>query len=175
MTTETRVQLPTSAQAGPEMAALAPFYVDRTWTGTIEPGGMGPGSPAMIGKGRATSRLIQDGLWYVCDFEQEQYLTDGTFVLRWQLHWVTGWDRSAAEYRASSADNNGPNLAAYRGRIEGDRLIYESLQEGLPRIRLTWILKDDTHATWRNEFTLDGRTWSLIEEYEMETAVPPQG
>ena len=52
MTIETKVQLPTSAQAGPEMAALAPFYVDRTWTGTIEPGGMGPGSPAMIGKGR---------------------------------------------------------------------------------------------------------------------------
>ena len=82
-------------------------------------------------------------------------------------------DRSAGEYRASSADNNGPNLAAYCGRIDGDRLVYESLQEGLPRIRLTWILKDDTHATWRNEFTLDGRTWSLIEEYEMESADRP--
>ena len=35
MTIETKVQLPTSAQAGPEMTALAPFYVDRTWTGTI--------------------------------------------------------------------------------------------------------------------------------------------
>ena len=56
-------------------------------------------------------RRAQDGLWYVCDFEQEQRLTDGTFVLRWQLHWVTGWDGAAREYRASSADNNGPNLA----------------------------------------------------------------
>ena len=88
-------------------------------------------------------------------------------MLRWQLHWVAGWDRTAGEYRACSADNNGPNLAIYRGRIDGDRLIYESLQASLPRIRLTWILADPDHATWRNEFTLDGETWSLIEQYEM--------
>ncbi|HMJ80819.1 MAG TPA: hypothetical protein VK592_07220, partial [Candidatus Dormibacteraeota bacterium] len=110
-------------------------------------------SRALIGVGRALCRLAQDGLWYVCDFEQEQTLPDGTFVLRWQLHWVTGWDGPAGEYRASSADNNGPNLAVYRGRIDGDRLVYASLEESLPRIRLTWILQGPDHATWRNEFT----------------------
>ena len=83
------------------------------------------------------------------------------------LHWVAGWDRVAGEYRATSADNNGPTLAIYRGKIEGERLIYESMTEALPRIRLTWILVDPDHARWRNEFTLDGETWSLIEEYEM--------
>jgi hypothetical protein len=122
----------------------------------------------MIGTGRARCRLVQDGLWYACDFEQDQRLADGTFVLRWQLHWVTGWDAGAREYRASSADNNGPNLAIYRGRLDGDRLVYESLQETLPRIRLTWALVDADHATWHNEYTLDGSTWSLIEEYVME-------
>jgi len=150
------------------MAALAPFYRDWTWTGTIEAGGMGPGSPEMSGTGRATCRPIQDGLWFACDFEQDQLLADGTFVLRWQLHWVTGWDQGSSEYRASSADNNGPNLATFRGRIEDDRLVYESLQEGLPRIRLTWILIDPDHAIWRNEFTLDGQIWTLVEEYRME-------
>ncbi len=138
MTIDAPTELPRSAVAGPELAALAPFYRDWTWTGLIEAGGMGPGSPEMRGTGRAACRLIQDGLWFDCDFEQDQFLADGTFVLTWRLHWVTGWDRTAGEYRASSADNNGPNLAIYRGRIEGDRLIYESLQEGLPRIRLTW-------------------------------------
>lgn len=167
MTSETPTQLPHSAVAGPEMAALAPFYRDWTWIGTIQAGGMGPGSPPMGGAGRAVCRLIQDGLWYDCDFEQDQVLADGTFVLRWQLHWVAGWDRMAGEYRASSADNNGPSLAIYRGRIEGERLVYESLSDALPRIRLTWILTDPDHATWRNEFTLDAQTWSLIEEYEM--------
>jgi Protein of unknown function (DUF1579) len=167
MTIETAPGLPHSAVSGPEMAALAPFYRDWTWTGRIEADGMGPGSPGMSGDGRAVCRLIQGGLWYACDFEQEQRLADGTFVLRWQLHWVTGWDAGAGEYRASSADNNGPNLALYRGQLDGDRLVYASLQEGLPRIRLTWILVDPEHCTWRNEFTLDGQTWSLIEEYEM--------
>jgi hypothetical protein len=37
-----------------------------------------------------------------------------------------------------------------------------------PRIRLTWILHDPTHSTWRKEFTVDGEHWSLIEEYSME-------
>jgi len=167
MTTETASQLPRSAIAGAEMEALAPFYRNWAWTGTIQAGGMGPGSPEMSGAGRAVCRLIQDGLWYDCDFEQDQLLADGTFVLTWRLHWITGWDRMAGEYRASSADNNGPTLAIYRGRIEGDRLIYESLSDALPRIRLTWILIDRDHATWRNELTLDGETWGLIEEYEM--------
>ena len=167
MTSETPTQLPHSAVAGPEMAALAPFYRNWTWTGTIQANGMGPGSPEMSGIGRAMCRLAQDGLWYVCDFEQDQRLADGTFVLKWQLHWVTGWDGAAREYRASSADNNGPNFAIYRGQIDGDRLVYESFQATLPRIRLTWILTDSDLATWRNEYTLDGETWNLIEEYQM--------
>jgi hypothetical protein len=169
MTTEA-VQLPVSATAGPEVAALAPFYRDWRWTGTIEAGGMGPGSPEMSGVGSATCRLIQDGLWFDCDFQQEQRLADGTFVLTWKLHWITGWDARNGEYRASSADNNGPTLEIYRGRIEGNRLVYESLHESVPRIRLTWILHDPTHCAWRNEYTLDGDTWTLIEEYAMEAA-----
>lgn len=170
MSVENPTQLPRSAVPGPEMAALAPFYRDATWTGAIQAGGMGPDSPAMTGRGRATCRLVQDGLWYECDFEQEQRLLDGTFVLRWELHWITGWDPKAGEYRAASADNNGPTLALYRGRIEGDRLVYEPVGQELPRVRLTWELRDSRRCTWRNEYTLDGATWNLIEEYEMELA-----
>jgi Protein of unknown function (DUF1579) len=170
MTTEDPIQLPRTAVAGPEMAALAAFYKDATWTGTIQAGGMGPGSPAMTGRGEARCRLIQDGLWYDCDFEQDQYLLDGTFVLSWRLHWITGWDARAGGYRAASADNNGPTLAVYRGAIEGNRLVYEQIQAELPRIRLTWELQDPAHCTWRNEYTLDGEGWSLIEEYAMALA-----
>jgi hypothetical protein len=166
MTTET-IPLPRSAAAGQEMVALAPFYRDWRWTGTIEAGGMGPGSPLMTGEGSAESRLIQDGLWYDCDFSQEQRLADGTHILTWKLHWVTGWDARAGEYRASSADNNGPTLEIYRGRKDGNRLVYEPLHEGLPRIRLTWILDDPDHCAWRNEITVDGQAWTLIEEYQM--------
>jgi hypothetical protein len=163
--------LPASATPGPELAALAPFYRDWTWSGLVEAGGMGPGSPAMTGVGSARCRLVQDGLWFACDFKQEQALLDGTHVLTWELHWVAGWDGRAGEYRASSADNQGPNLGLYRGRIvDGDQLVYESLDARLPRIRLTWLLDDAEHCRWRNEITLDGATWSLIEEYAMVAA-----
>jgi hypothetical protein len=171
----TQTMLPTSARVGPEMAALAPFYRDWRWTGSIEAGGMGPGSPAMSGVGSARCRLIQDGLWYACDFEQEQRLLDGTLVLTWRLHWVTGWDGRASEYRASSADNQGPNLGLYRGRIiDGRQLVYSSVDETLPRIRLTWLLDDAGHCRWRNEVTFDGTSWSLIEEYAMVAGGPGQ-
>jgi len=172
MTVETSAALPRSASAAAEMAGLAPFYRDWRWTGTIQAGGMGPGSPEMTGTGSARCLLVQDGLWYNCDFSQEQRLADGTPVLTWKLHWVTGWDARAGEYRASSADNNGPTLSIFRGRIDGATLTYESLDEALPRIRLTWILDGPDEARWRNEITLDGTTWSLIEEYRM---VAPTG
>jgi hypothetical protein len=54
----------------------------------------------------------------------------------------------AGEYRASSVDNQGPNLGLYRGRIEGDRLSYESAQDGLLRICLTRFLTDTSHCSW---------------------------
>ena len=44
-------------------------------------------------------------------------------------------------------------------------------RDALPRIRLTWILTGPDQATWRNEFTFDGETWGLIEEYEMTAEV----
>jgi hypothetical protein len=75
----------------------------------------------MTGTGRALCRLAASGLWYECDFEQDQHLADGTFVLTWRLHRVAGRDGRAGEYRATSADNQGPNLGLYRGRVEGDR------------------------------------------------------
>src|SRR5687767_8040641 len=140
MTVET-TPLPTSARPGPEVAQMAPFYREWRWTGTIEPGGMGPGTPRITGIGNARCRLEGDGLWYACDFQQEQRLDDGTYVLTWRLHWVTGWDARAQEYRATSVDNQGPSIGLYRGWIEGDRLVYESLDRALPRIRLTWILR----------------------------------
>jgi hypothetical protein len=36
-------------------------------------------------------------------YEQDQYLADGTFVLKWQLHWVVGWDPATNEYRGHQA------------------------------------------------------------------------
>ena len=110
--------VPRPVTPGPQMRALARFHRDVIWTGIIEEGGMGPGTPAMTATGWGKHEAIQDGRWIVGDYEQDQYLTDGTFVLKWQLHWVAGWDPASNEYRATIADNYG-HADVMRGRIDG--------------------------------------------------------
>ena len=62
-------------------------------------------------------------------------------------------------------DNYG-HAAVYRGRIDGDRLVFESLDDAV-RLRLTWDASDPDVITWRNEMTTGDGTWFLIEEYRM--------
>jgi Protein of unknown function (DUF1579) len=170
--------VPQPITPGSEMAALARFYPDVTWTGRISAGGMGPGSPAMNAYGRGTHELIQDGRWIVGTYSQEQYLEDGTPVLTWQLHWVTGWDPARGEYRATLADNYG-HADVMRGRIDGDRLVFETLTPAPPMLRLTWDASGRETITWTNEASLDGSSWTLIETYQMTparvTAGTPRG
>jgi hypothetical protein len=158
--------VPKPIDVGPEMEALERFFRPCTWEGTIHEGGMGPGTPAMRGVGRGVIEKIQGGRWIAGDFEQDQFLEDGTFVLRWQLHWVSGWDPEHGEYRASMVDNYG-HADVYRGRIDGDRLVFESMGATGPRLRFTWDASDPTVTTWRNELALEGDAWFLIEEYPM--------
>ena len=167
MTTRTdAAAVPKPISAGPEMAALGRFYRDVTWNGVIHAGGMGPGTPAMTGVGRARATAIQDGRWITLDCEQEQFLDDGTFVLKWQLHWVSGWAPEHGEYRAVMADNYG-HADVFRGQIEGDRLIFESIAETGIRLRFTWDASDPDIINWRNEMSAGGGPWFLIEEYPM--------
>ena len=153
---------------GPEMEALSRFYADVTWAGTIEPGGMGPGTPAMTGRGRGRHLRLQDGLWIVGDYRQDQFLDDGTYVLTWQLHWVTGWDADAGEYVATHNDNNG-HAGVMHGRIDGDRLVYES-SVGTARLRMTFDASDPQGVVWTNEASLAGGPWKLIDTYRMTPA-----
>ena len=159
-------KVPQPIGAGPEMAALSRFYTEVTWKGVIREGGMGPGTPPMTGVGRGMARAIQDGRWIVLDCEQDQFLLDGTFVLRWQLHWVSGWAPERGEYRAVMTDNYG-HAEVYRGRIEGDRLVFESLEGAAARLRFTTDVSDPGVIIWRNEMAVGDGSWFLIEEYRM--------
>lgn len=118
--------IPKPIDVGPEMEALERFFRPCTWEGTIHEGGMGPGTPAMRGVGRGVVEPIQGGRWIAGDFEQDQFLEDGSFVLRWQLHWSRGGTPSTASNRASMVDNYG-HADVYRGHIDGDRLVFESM------------------------------------------------
>ncbi|MEV0283581.1 DUF1579 family protein [Kribbella sp. NPDC050820] len=164
-------ELPRPLQPGPELTALARFHRDVTWTGTIRPGVFGPDSPELTATGQGVHHLIQDGLWIVGDYWQDQFLADGTFVARWQLHWVAGWDPQAQEYRATVVDNNG-HAEVLRGRIDGDLLTFESLGRPPVRLRMFWHLTSDTEMIWRNEVSVDGGPFQLVERYVCRTKAP---
>jgi hypothetical protein len=164
--------VPRPIGVGPEMTDLARFFFDTIWMGTVVEGGMGPGTPAMAARGSGRHRTIQGGRWIVGDYEQDQFTSDGSFLLKWELHWVTGWDPAAGEYRATLADNYG-HADVMRGHIEDDRLIFETLGDTAVRLRLVWDLTDPDDATWRNEMSIAGGPWSLVEEYHL-TPVPEQ-
>lgn len=160
--------VPLPITPGPEMAALRRFHRDTTWTGTIQAGGMGLGTPAMTARGRGTHHIIQDGRWIVGEYVQEQALLDGTPLLTWQLHWVAGWDPATAEYRATIADCYG-HAEVLTGGIDGDRMVFTSVGNPTVVIRLTWELVDDHTLLWRNEARVGDGPWSLVEEYRCRT------
>ena len=99
------------------------------------------------------------------DYRQDQFLTDGTFVLTWRLHWVTGWDTDAGQYRATLNDNYG-HADVMRGRIDRDRLTFETIGDAPVRLRLVWDRSDPAGMVWRNEMSVGGALWSLVEEYQ---------
>jgi hypothetical protein len=155
--------IPVPAPPGAEMSELLRFHRDTTWTGTITEGGMGPGTPAMTARGSGMHEVIQDGRWIVGTYQQDQFLPDGTRVLTWQLHWVAGWSPADGEYRATVADVYG-HAEVMRGAIDRDRLVFESTGDPPVRIRLTWELTGP-NVLWRNEMSVAGAPWSLVEEY----------
>ena len=158
MTTGSRVrdQVPKPALAGREMEALVRFHPDVNWSGVIEENGMGPGSPRMLATGRGRHREIQCGLWMVGEYEQ--FLEDGTFVLRWELHWVAGWDESNGEYRATHSDNFG-HAGVMRGFIYGNRLTFESIGDSPAKIRLVWDADEKSDLVWTKRSV--PRRWAM--------------
>lgn len=157
---------PRVVKPGPEIKALNRFLWNGTWTGKVEAGGMGPGSPEMEGKGRATCRWILDDLWLSCRFEQDQFVK-GRKIIVWKAEWIIGWDVMAQEYRAVGVDNNGVAFI-FRGEVRDDQLVMESLGDVPVKLRFTWNAQDPKAVTWKNEMSVAGNPWSLIEEYVLK-------
>jgi len=160
--------VPPLATPGPETAALARFHWDCSWTGTVEPDMMGPGSPRMSATGRATFRWTDDGLWLRGEFVQDQFAGDN-LILTWKAHYLAGWDPQARDYVAFMADNCG-HAGLMRGRIDRDRLVLRSPDGGPTTFRATWDLSDPDAPTWTDEVSVNGGPWQLIERYVLTPA-----
>jgi len=149
--------------AGPEMAALRTFLFDCVWTGDISPNGMGPGSPRMSAMGKARFSPILDGAWIACDCEQDQFIADRK-VITWKAHFVVGWDPRGNSYKLLYADNNGSSTLM-QGRIDDASFICETAGDDAVQLRLTWTFLGNNEVEWRNECSIDGGPWFLIENY----------
>jgi len=157
------------AKAGSETNALKRFFPDGervTWIGTVMAGGMGPSSPEMKAKGKATMKWIMNGLWAMFDAEQDQFIGDKK-VLTWKAHIVVGWDFWGKEYRAIAADSNG-STALFKCEIEGDKFIMTAdvTIRGQPaKLRFIQDHTDPNAVKWFNETSINNGPWQLIEEY----------
>lgn len=152
-------------QPGSETEALRRFHWDCTWTGTVEPGMMGPGSPKMDAIGKASFTWVVDGLVVMGIFEQDQF-ADGEHILTWKAHYLAGWDPQAQAYRAFLADNCG-HLGFMQGQIADERLVMETVGDGPARFRITWDLSDSQAPVWLNEVSVAGNPWQLVEQYTL--------
>jgi hypothetical protein len=70
-------RIPEPIVAEPEREVLARFCRDMTWTGIVEAGGLGPGTPAMTARGSGRHERVHDGRWIVGAHEQDQFPLDG--------------------------------------------------------------------------------------------------
>jgi hypothetical protein len=157
--------VPPVATPGPETAVLARFHFDCTWTGTVEAGMMGPGSPRMEATGRATFAWTDDGLWLRGEFSQDQ-IADGRLVLRWSAHYLVGWDPQATEYVAFMADNCG-HAGFMRGFVDGDRMVLTTPGADPVTFRISWDASNPVAVRWKDEVSVGGGPWQLIEQYTM--------
>jgi hypothetical protein len=57
-----------------------------------------------------------------------------------------------------------------RGRIDGDRLTFETIGDPPVRLRLVWDRTDPADMVWKNELSVGGAPWSLVEEYHCRPA-----
>jgi hypothetical protein len=99
---------------------------------------------------------------------------DGKKLLTWKLHLVVGWDAVVREYRAVLVDSNG-TAALLHGAIDGPRLVMTPVGTvatagQMGTLRLVWDATDPQAVVWRNEASVDGGPWMLIEDYVMVPA-----
>lgn len=46
-----------------------------------------------------------------------------------------------------------------RGRIDGDLMVFESMRDTPPLLKMTWNTSSPDYLTWRNEMTFNGNDW----------------
>jgi hypothetical protein len=154
---------PPALKAGTQMKLLKQFMFECQWTGKVQAGGMGQGSPEMQGIGKASFKPMMGGLWLVGDFEQNQFV-NGQLLIVWKMHFIVGWNEAEQRFKIALVDNNG-TAALMSGRIEDKRFIAQNSPNAPVRLELVWELLEDGSVRWTNHCSVQPGSWFLVEEY----------
>lgn len=157
-------------KAGAEIKAIKPIFgvSSATWKGKVEPGAMGPGSPATTSKGKVTCRSLLGGLWYACDVENSYA---GKPPMTWKGHMAVGYDVTTKSYKASVVDNLG-TLTTFDGSLEGTKFMLVTpsavmMNGQMMKDRLSWDMADPKAIRFTDEHQLEGGEWTLFESATM--------
>lgn len=136
---------------GPEQDALKPFAKGGAMTGTH----MMPDGKEMPTKGKATCKWIDGNMWVACDLEE----TTGTgkTAMKWNGHWVFGYDNVAKAYRGYMVDNMGMS-GRMKGTLDGTKMVWESMDEmkGPPGMPTKQRVTEDVSDPKVDKMTFEG-------------------
>ncbi len=132
---------------GPGVAPLA------TSTGTRTT----PDGKEIPTKGKETCKWIDGNMWAACDIDETA--GSGKSAMKWQGHWVFGYDTVAKGYRGVMTDNFGM-MGRMKGTLESPgKMVWESMDEmknpppGMPsKERVT----DDASNPKEEKMTFEG-------------------
>lgn len=156
---------------GPETQAIKRFTKNASWEGHLPAGALGMNAPAMATKGFLKCKWCVNDLWLVC--EVEDVMGTGPDARVWKAVWVSGWDFGHREYRGAIFDSFG-NSSMMRGKLDGDRLIFESMDDvimhGVPtRLRFTFDASPPRGVKFTAEHTVNGVY--VVDEQEVHMPV----
>ena len=143
---------------GPETEALKPFAKSVQSTGTIPAGAMGQ-NPELATKGKSTCKWTLNNLWVACDIEE--IVGSGKQSMKWNGHWVFGYDFLAKGYRGTMTSTMG-DQTQMKGTLEGSKLVWENIEEmkipGMPsKSRITLDATDPKAIKFTEEGYLQGK------------------
>ncbi len=164
--------VPQAPKPSAETEKLAKLFGSKkSMTGKMAADAMAPGTPEMPTKSTADCRAIAEKFFYACDID----VTMGTGKEKgtWKAHFITGWDASAAAYKAYMVDNMGI-MMPMDGTMTDTTYQVTSTQEHLmmgqkTKVRFTWDWSNPKEAKFTNEHQVNGGPWKLFETETSKT------
>ena len=158
---------PTLPTPGPETIQLATIFTGNwDWEGTLQPGALGPNSPALPSKGTIVNTSVADGFWFTSNMECSYGGVPA--ILTWKGHLVVGWNSGNRTYQGILVDNLGI-LVQFQGEIHGSTLVLTAEKPNVMNgskilARFTYDFTDPSAIRFLNEHQINAGAWQVFEQ-----------